>query len=172
MVKSRLQCRRLRVQSLDWEDPLRRKWQPSEVFLPGRFHGQRSLADYSPWVAKSWTWLWATDWVGHHYFTWVNYVMETDFSSLQTRSNLNLTININVCVPSHFSHDRLFVTSWTVAHQVPLSMGLSRQGYWSGLPCPSPRDLSNPGIEPALVTGFFTPSTTWEFERLKSSQHL
>ena len=43
---------------------------------------------------------------------------------------------------------RLFVTPWTVAHQVPLSMGFSRQGYWSGLPFPSPGDLPDPGIEP------------------------
>ena len=40
------------------------------------------------------------------------------------------------------------VTPWTVAQQVPLSMGFSRQEYWSGLPCPSPGDLSNPGTEP------------------------
>ena len=39
-------------------------------------------------------------------------------------------------------------TPWTVAHQVPLSMRFSRQGYWSGLPFPSPGDLPNPGIEP------------------------
>ena len=51
---------------------------------------------------------------------------------------------------------------WTVAHQAPLSMGFSRQEYWSGLPFPPPRDLPNPGIEsmfpvsPALAGGFFT----------------
>ena len=39
-------------------------------------------------------------------------------------------------------------TPWTVAHQAPLSMGFSRQEYWSGLPFPSPGDLHNPGIEP------------------------
>ena len=44
--------------------------------------------------------------------------------------------------------DRLFVTLWTVAHQVPPSMGFSRQEYWSGLPFPSPGDLPNPRIEP------------------------
>ena len=38
---------------------------------------------------------------------------------------------------------------WTVAHQAPLSMELSRQEYWSGLPFPTPGDLSDPGIEPA-----------------------
>ena len=42
----------------------------------------------------------------------------------------------------------LCVTSWTLAHQALLSMGFSRQEYWSGLPCASPRDLPNTGIEP------------------------
>ena len=67
-----------------------------------------------------------------------------------------------------FSCVRLFATPWTVANQAPLSMAYSRQGYWSGLPCPSPADLPNPGIEPtsltspALTGGFFTTSATWE----------
>ena len=39
-------------------------------------------------------------------------------------------------------------TPWTVAHQAPLSMGFSRQEYWSWLPCPPPGNLPNPGIEP------------------------
>ena len=43
---------------------------------------------------------------------------------------------------------RLFATPWTVSHQAPLSMGFSRQEYWSGLPFPSPGDLLHPGIEP------------------------
>ena len=51
------------------------------------------------------------------------------------------------CMLSHFSRVWLFVTLWTVAHQVPLSMGFSRQEYWSGLPCSPPGDLSNTGIE-------------------------
>ena len=42
----------------------------------------------------------------------------------------------------------LFATPWTVAHQAPLSMGFSRQEYWSGLPFPSPGDLPDPGIKP------------------------
>ena len=40
---------------------------------------------------------------------------------------------------------QLFATPWTVASQASLSMGLSRQGYWSGLPFPSSGDLPNPG---------------------------
>ena len=52
-----------------------------------------------------------------------------------------------------------FVTPWTVARQALLSMKFPRQGYWSGLPFPSPGDLSDPGIElasPALAGLFFT----------------
>ena len=51
-----------------------------------------------------------------------------------------------MCAQS-LSHVRLFATLWTVAHQAPLSMGFSRQEYWSELPCPPPGDLPNPGIE-------------------------
>ena len=56
----------------------------------------------------------------------------------------------------------LFVTPWSVAHQMPLSMGFSRQEYWSGLPFPSLWDLPDPGVEPtslaslALAGRFFT----------------
>ena len=69
---------------------------------------------------------------------------------------------LSVCVLSCFSCVPLFVTPWTVAHQVPLSMGFSRQEYWSGLPFPSPGDLSDPWIESmslmslALAGRFFT----------------
>ena len=51
-----------------------------------------------------------------------------------------------------FSHVQLFVILWTVAHRVPLSKGFSRQEHWSGLPCPSPGDLPNPGIEPRSLS--------------------
>ena len=47
---------------------------------------------------------------------------------------------------------RLFATPWPVACWAPLSMGFSSQEYWSGLPCPSPGDLSDPGIEPRSAT--------------------
>ena len=72
-------------------------------------------------------------------------------------------LRIHVC----FSPVWLFATPWTVAHQAPLSMGFSRQEYWSGLPCPLPEDLPNPGIKPtslmspAMVGRFFTTSATW-----------
>ena len=49
---------------------------------------------------------------------------------------------------------------WTVANQAPLSMGFSRQKYWSGLPFPSPGELPNPGIEPGspVLQANFLPS--------------
>ena len=56
------------------------------------------------------------------------------------------------CVLSLFSRVWLFATLWTVAHQAPLSMGFSRQKYWSGFPCPLPGDFPDPGIEPASLT--------------------
>ena len=72
-----------------------------------------------------------------------------------------------VCaVLSCFSWVQFFVILWTVAHQAPLSEGFSRQEYWSGLPCPPPWDLPNPGIEltslmsPALADGFLATSAT------------
>ena len=70
------------------------------------------------------------------------------------------------------------VTPWTAAHQAPLSMGFFRQDYWSGLPCPIPGDLPDPGIEPMspmsppLAGGFFTtepPSKLSEVPLLSKS---
>ena len=49
------------------------------------------------------------------------------------------------------SRVQLFGTPWTIAHQAPLSMGFSRQEYWSGVPFPSPGDLPDPGIEPGSL---------------------
>ena len=69
---------------------------------------------------------------------------------------------------SCFSHIWVFAIPWTVACQAPLSMGFSRQKYWSGLPCPPPSHFPDPGIEPeslvspALAGKFFTTSTIWE----------
>ena len=76
---------------------------------------------------------------------------------------------VHVCVLSHFSCVRLFVTPWTVALQAPLFMGFSSQEYWNGLPFPSPGDIPNPGIKPespALAGKFFTSSATWEAQNL------
>ena len=83
-------------------------------------------------------------------------------------SVLPFLVAICVCMRSCFSCVWLFATLWTVAHQAPLSMGFSRQEYWSGLPCPSPGDLPGPGIKPvslmcaALAGEFFTTNATRE----------
>ena len=58
---------------------------------------------------------------------------------------------MHACMLSRFSRVQLFVTLWTVALQAPLSVGLSRQEYWSGWPCPPPGDLPDPGIEPTSL---------------------
>ena len=52
------------------------------------------------------------------------------------------------CMLSRFSCVQFCATLWIVAHQAPLSMGFSRQEYWSGLPCPPPGDLPDPGVKP------------------------
>ena len=49
---------------------------------------------------------------------------------------------------SRFSRVRILATPWTVARQVPLFTGFSKQEYWSGLPCPPAGDLPDPRIEP------------------------
>ena len=74
-----------------------------------------------------------------------------------------VSLYVHVCV---LSRVRLYVTPWTIAHQVPLSMEFSRQEYWSGFPSPTPGDLSDSGIKPtslessALPSGFFTTAPT------------
>ena len=116
---SACQCRRLQRHAFDpWvgKIPWRREWQPIPVFLPGEFHGQKSLVDYSTWGLK-----------------------ESDRIEQLTLSLLLLLLL------SRFSRVRLFATPWTVAHQALLSMDFSRQDYWSGVPYPSPVELPDQG---------------------------
>ena len=78
----------------------------------------------------------------------------------------------DVSMLRHFSCVQLLVTLWMVACQTLLSMGFSREEYGSGLPCPSPGDHPNPGIEhiflisPTFGGGSFTTSTSSEAENL------
>ena len=84
-----------------------------------------------------------------------------------------MCVCVYVCVHA-CTHLCLFVTPWTVARQALLSIGFFREEYWSGLPCPPPRDLPNPGIEPeslaspALAGRFFTTGVTWEVLKICS----
>ena len=74
---------------------------------------------------------------------------------LAIRNNAVINIHVQVLVRTRVFISlecvRLFGTLWTVAQQAPLSMGFSRQGYWSGLPCPPPGNLPDPGIEPVSL---------------------
>ena len=74
---------------------------------------------------------------------------------------------VYICTLSRFSCAQLFAAPWPVVHQVPWSMGFSRQEYCSGLPCPPPGHLPNPGVEPTSLTSpslagrFFTTTATY-----------
>ena len=79
-------------------------------------------------------------------------MLSSIFFSSSPFTNMHMHVRV-------LSHIRLFATLWTEACQAPLSMGFSRQEYWSGLPCPPPGDLPNTGIKlvsPALAGGFLT----------------
>ena len=94
-------------------------------------------------------------------------VVEETFDEKEVKSG---ALESCACI---LSHVRLFATLWTVTHQAPLSLGFSRQEYWSGLPCPPAGNLPSSGIEPvslrspALTGGFFTIGFTWESEEAR-----
>ena len=125
------------VRSLGWEDPWRRKCQPTPVLLPGKSHGRRSLVGYSPWGCKE---LDTTERL-HFYFSHLK-SKNIGCYCLVTKLCLILCDSMNC-----------------VAHQAPLSMRFPRQEYWSGLPSSPPGNLPYPGIEhmsPPLADRFFT----------------
>ena len=122
------------------------------------------------WMASPtwWTWLWASS--GSWWWTrkpvllqsmgsqraghkWTTEQQQLTFSALWLTRSLHtiyiipLTTLYSACCLA-LNHVWLLMTPWTVARQAPLSMGFSREEYWSGLPFSSPGDLPNPGIEP------------------------
>ena len=107
-----------------------------------RFTGSQSRTRLSDWTELNWRWL-------PLFFTHMDYLCVHAWLSC-------------------FSRVQLFDTLQTVARQAPLSMGFSRQEYWSALPWPPLGDRPDPGIKPtslmspALAGRFFTTSTTWE----------
>ena len=132
-----LQCGRPGFDPWVGKIPWRRKWQPTPVLLPGKFHGPRSLVGYSPWGHKQ-----------------LDTPERLHFLSVPGASNN--TGYVYGCLVAKLC---LTVTPWTIAPQAPLSMGFPRPEYWNGLPFPSPGGLLYPGIEPAspaLAGGFFT----------------
>ena len=111
---------------------LERKWQPTPIFLPGKFHGQRSLAGYSPWSCK----------------------VTLDLAAKQKRY-------ICVCMKVKVIHSVMFISMipWTVACQAALSMEFFRQEYWSGYSSLFSRGSSQPRDQTQvfyIAAGFFT----------------
>ena len=92
--------------------------------------------------------------------------------------NEELYREMRTCMLSHFSPIWLFANLWIIVQQAPLSMGFSRQEYWSRLPCPPPGDLPDPGIEPislvcpTLAGRFFTTRVTWEAPKWRENPCL
>ena len=85
-----------------------------------------------------------------HLFSFIrDSVRLTRKKDLDSSSQWHHDLFTYACMLSRFSRVQLFGTPRTVVHQAPLSMGFSRQEYWSGLPFPTPGDLPDPGIEPA-----------------------
>ena len=92
-----------------------------------------------------------------------NHFPTNGHSSLFSLFHRNQHYNECACMLSCFSRVHLFATLWTSARQAPLSMGFSRQGYWSGVPCSPPGDLPDPGIRPtSLMSPALAGSATWE----------
>ena len=107
-----------------------------------------------------------------HWIILTHRIMETDSAGRVAKEQLPRKHYMYVCYS--LSRVGLFVTLRTVAHQAPLSMGFSRQEYWSGLPFPSPGDLLDPGIEPrspSLQTDSLPPEPAGKPKIHESESH-
>ena len=91
-------------------------------------------------------------------------ILSFKLSDLKPLSSYDQFMHKVVCILSHCSHVRLFVTPWTVARQAPLSMAFSRQEYWSVLPLAASGYLPDPGIKPTSLAsdGLFEGLTHWK----------
>ena len=118
----------------------RRKWQPTPVFLPEKSHGRAWQATV-PGVAT----------VRHNLATKWQHVLANVIYAWKIGIQNDAQLHQYSCVLS-LCFVQFFETLWTVAHQAPLSMGFSRQEYWSRLPFSSPGDLSDPGIKPTSLS--------------------
>ena len=121
--------------------PWKSEWQPTLVFLPGKFRGQRSLSDYSPWGHKD---LHMTD--DKHTRTHPLHMSNVAHQFLFPL--FIVTITLLLC---NLWRVQLFVTPCTIVCQAPLSMEFSRQEYRSGLPFPSPGNLPHSGMGNSLL---------------------
>ena len=112
--------------------------------------------------------LWALGLAQHRWSFWSGASVEISQLLVPLAEKSFIVHGGSVCALSCFSRVLLCATPWTVAHLVSLSVGFSKQEYWSGLPCTPSGDLPKPGIaleslmSPALASGFFTTRATWE----------
>ena len=148
MVRNLPAMKEIQVQSPGWKDPLEEEmathssilaWRIPWTEQPGGLQSMGSQRVRHDWAANTSTFIYMCVCVCVHC------------------SLLTLTLSPGfyfscACMLSCFNHVWLFVTLWTVAHQAALSIGFSRQEYWSGLPFLSPGDLPNPGIKPRSPT--------------------
>ena len=151
------QCRRCGFYLWVGKIPWRRKWQPTPVFLPGEYHGQRSLEGYSPRGRKK---------VRHNLATKPSTSVSPRRIGTTSRT-FSAVPKVPAQSPAHsrcpmsicWENEWFSLDSWTVhvasvisnsgtlravAHKAPLAMGFSRQQYLSGLPYPPPGDLPHP----------------------------
>ena len=100
----------------------------------------------------------------HQQMLWSSLFMTANIFFLSHDTTYVVVFCTQGCILSHFSHVRLCATLWTAACQASLSMGFSRQEYWSGLPFPLQEIFLTQELNlcllclPALATGFFTTS--------------
>ena len=161
MVKNLPAVQETWVQSLGWEDPLEAGMATHSVILAWRFPMDRGAW----WATVHGVTKNQTDWPTQH---------STD-TEITNHCKAPLSSGL-LLLSSHFNHVWLFVTLWTIACQVPLSMGFPRQEYCSRLLFSSPGDLPSPGIKPtspALAGRFYTtePLRNCEFMDIKSQIH-
>ena len=172
MVKNLPAGQGTQVWSLSQEDaPGKVHGNQLPAFLPGEFHGQRSLVGHSPRGHRV-----RYDCMTNNFFFQVT-------TGCRSEGDLSWTVwphtwprtimwgrvtSVYECihdVPSDCSRVRLCATLWTVAFEPPVSLGFSRQEYWSGEPFPPPGDPPDPGMQPVSLTSLalagrvFTTST-------------
>ena len=160
------------------------------------FHILNSFVDYKPVILQNVPQFWLTDifswqeqdirssnstlryilkritnrWPNKYMHSTIHNSWQVETTQMSSNGWIDKQKMLNMCaVLSGFTHVWLLATLWTVTCQALLSKGFSRQEYWSGLPCPPPGDLPDPGIEPtSLYTSFIGRWVLYHYHHLKS----
>ena len=153
-----------------WNGEFGNNWAFSPFLLLGARFRHRSASTWGglSWSGTVWDWVcWKVWWISGFNGRFQSHTNQVFLTLLLIKIILSIQsvllecnqlyvqeyVSFNDCIPAFrtvcvLSHIWLFVTLWTIALQAPLSMGFSRQEYSSGLPCPLPGDLLDPGTEP------------------------